>query len=415
MLDNLKSDSQTDHKAGLREQILAGIGRVLGFPKRQKNMPERQKSEHELMRIGVMSIPQTLPDPTGKSFEWYITRFGRNTGNYMFTQAAYRQLRGTAKNIGFSYVPEAVNRDYDHLVIPAANWLNAKSDFTGLAELIEQTEIPVTVIGLGVQASTQDLSQVVVTDGGIRLARALSAKSPYLSVRGDFTRDWLNSIGIQNVVTTGCPSIYMRLAEQQKCDADGPLAMQSTRYTLPPRFSDSSSVNREIFRLAGKLDAHMVYQSEFLEMGQLVFGTDAGDPKGAQYLAALYGLNSHEEAMAYLQRRGHLFHDLQEWSSFLQGTAGVLGTRLHGSIIALNSGVPAVLIPHNSRTSEVVNFAKIPTVSGEQLRDLTEADVRAMLRDADIGTYLEARKRNGQVYRQFLRDAGLPYREENML
>lgn len=366
-------------------------------------------------RLGVVSILPTLPDITGQTFEWYFSRVGKNTGNYMFTQAAFRQLKGDKQRFGFRYDPDKVNQNFDHIVIPAANWLNAHADWSLLADLVERTEIPVTVIGLGVQAVAQDLSQVKVNDSAVRFVRALSRKSPFISVRGDFTRDWLNSIGIDNVLTTGCPSIYMRLNDPVKAQDNAPFVLQSTRFVLRPPFVAESSVNREIFRLAGKLDAHMIYQSEFLEIGRLVFGTDTGDPKGDQLLAELYGLNSHQEALAYLERRGHIFHDLHEWSSFLQTTAGVLGTRLHGSIIALNSGVPAILIPHDSRTGEVVNFAKIPTISSAGLSDMTEGDARALLRDADTGAYLEARNRNGVIYRQFLRDAGLEYHEENML
>ncbi|MFC3529671.1 polysaccharide pyruvyl transferase family protein [Paracoccus mangrovi] len=366
-------------------------------------------------RIGIVSIAPGAPDPSGMSFDWYMTRFGRNTGNYMFTQAMFRQLTGELHHLSFDFDVSRIGEEFDHLVIPAANWMNEKSDWTAMADWIEAAPVPVTVIGLGLQASSQDLAEVKVSDSAIRLARVLSSKSPHISVRGDFTRDWLLSIGVRNVVTTGCPSLYMRLNDPALARNEGELVLQSTRYYMTQAFLNHPGTNRDVFGLAGKYDTHMIYQSEFNEIERMVFGRVTEGTPGEALMPALYGLETDADYHAYLARRGHVFCDLDEWSGFLQGTAGVIGTRLHGSILALNSGVPAILIPHDSRTGELVDFAAIPTIHPEGIASYTRADLHAVLHGADIGRFLDTRSRNGLIYRQFLRDCGLDCREENML
>ena len=366
-------------------------------------------------RIGIVSIEPGAPDPAGLGFDFFMTRFGRNTGNYMFTQAMFRQLAGELSHVSFNFDPAEIGEKFDHLVIPAANWMNEKSDWNAMADWVESVPVPVTVIGLGLQASSQDLAQVRVSDSAIRLARALSAKSPQISVRGDFTRDWLLSIGVRNVVTTGCPSLYMRLNDPALAQNSGRLVMQSTRYYMTKAFLKHPGTNRDIFALAGRYDAYMIYQSEFNEIERMVFGAVSDASPGDDLMPALYGLETEQDYRDYLARRGRVFFDLDEWSGYVQSTAGVVGTRLHGSILALNSGVPAILIPHDSRTGELVDFAAIPTIHPEGISSYSQADLHAVVNGADMGRYLDARARGGVIYRQFLRDCGLDYREENML
>jgi len=362
-------------------------------------------------RIGVVSITPNVRDHHDVPLEKFYNSFGRNTGNYMFTQAVYRQIDADMVHIGFSYSPEAANRELDHILIPAANWLNSRANWDSLADIVERTEVPITMIGVGVQSSTTDIDKAGVSNSAVRLIKAVARKSRFISVRGNFTRDWLRHIGVHNVITTGCPSLYMRLVNCVRSQDAAGIVLQSTRYGPTESFIARNDVNRLIYGLAGKLDTHMIYQSEIEELDYLVYGTRAQkiELPLAQYLPVLYGLKDMDALLDYLGRKGRVFFDLDAWAMFLRSTHGLISTRLHGSIIALNAGVPAILVPHDSRTSELAEFARIPTLDQSLIKgDMTTQQLERFISHADTDKYYETRRKNAQIYVDFLSDCGLP-------
>jgi Polysaccharide pyruvyl transferase len=357
-------------------------------------------------RIAVVSIARRFDDPYAMPLDRLYPAIGQNTGNYMFTEAMFRLIAGQAESVGFRFDPAEVNALFDHMVIPAANWLNPKSDWSDLAARVAALNIPVTLIGLGLQAASDKLDEVVVTPSALDMVRMIAAKSPAVSVRGAFTARWLASQGITNTVVTGCPSLYMEHLAGPSPRQSGEVVLQSTRYALNPAFVAGNSVHRKMFALAGALDLPMVYQSERDEMHYLMTGRwpQAANPD----LAALYGLPNVRSVESWLSRKGQVFFDLATWSRFLKGHRGVVGTRLHGVILSLISGVPAVLVPHDSRTREMAAFAGIPQVAPEVVRpSMSGADLAALVDEADLAPWRERRRENAGVMAKFLSEAGL--------
>lgn len=340
-----------------------------------------------------------------------------NTGNFMFTEAVYRQLYANTECIGFFYDVDRANKMLDHIVIPAANWINSYDDWNWLCNLIENTNIPVTVIGMGIQNDNHDIKEFKASESSVRLAKILSEKSPLISVRGELTKLYLESIGIQNSVVTGCPSLYMKLDNYENgIDKRESIVIQSTRYGISKKFSEENTINSNLFRLSQKLDADMILQSEIEEM-MLIIKQDSEArniaENSVEYLTKLYGFEQKSDFFDYVRKKCRVFFDVNHWSNFLRDRFGVIGTRLHGSIIALNSGVPALLIPHDSRTSEMAEFADIPILAAREAAALsTLAEAKEKLSHADVKKFQATRARNGIVYRAFLTSCNLPYREE---
>lgn len=361
-----------------------------------------------MKKIGVVSIRPKI-DPTSMTFGDAYKSVGLNTGNLMFTTAIFDQIDGDVTHVGFQFSPEAINAKYDALVIPAANWLGSHAQWDWFADLIDKVEIPVITIGIGAQASDSQRDKIDWNDSSLRLARTLASKAPYLSTRGHYTTSCLQQLGILNVVSTGCPSIYMDFPRVDVAREDA-LVVQSTRYAVSKVFAETASVNQALFQMAFEHRLDMVYQSEPEEMQYLLKKSSAqvlNEKYKMAALCTLYGADTPEALLFYLDRHGKLFYDLAEWSRYLQTRSGVLGTRLHGSILALNSGVPSVLIPHDSRTAEMVRFADIPTAG---LRSFPWPD-REMAHIPEImdqvARYEQTRASNKVIYRQFLAANGL--------
>jgi polysaccharide pyruvyl transferase WcaK-like protein len=362
-------------------------------------------------RIGVVSLQQRIETPSDTKFDYLYQAIGLNTGNFMFTNAVYRQIDGDLTPVGFAFNPEQINKDFDALVVPAANWINERTDWGWLIDLLEKINIPVITIGIGLQAESMDIDRVRVNESSMRLIKLLSGKSKWISCRGDFTRKWLVSVGVNNAITTGCPSIYMNLENKDSTFSDsGSIILQGTRYWVSTEFINSNNVNRKIYSIAGKLNLPIIYQSEPEEIDYLVYSKSDRDTYAKQkmsVLAKLYSFSQDGEVKQYLTTKGRLFFDVDQWSSYVKANMGVIGTRLHGAIIALNSGKPARLISHDSRTQEVADFAGIPSLSEMELDEVDEKQLEIILNDTDITGYEAKRKINSLVYRQFIEDCGL--------
>lgn len=374
--------------------------------------PDSQSVAHVVRkkRIGVVCINREWPDPSSIVFQTLYEGIGKNTGNLMFTEAVFRLIDGDLTAIGFSFDPAWVNANLDAVVIPAANWINDYSDWDWLTKRLAELKVPVTVIGLGLQSTIYELEAVKVNASCLRFIEFLASQPSPISVRGNFTRDWFKSIGVDRVVATGCPSIYMNIFDQTEAPQRAKPIFQSTRYGMTKPLLQSNGINRRMFDFAAGFDCPMIYQSEPEEMELLTRGVSASTlgPDKCRPLMQLYGCASVDALDGFLKRNGRVFYDLGAWSAFISQHSAVVGTRLHGSILALNSGRPSLLVPHDSRTAEVASFAGVQTMQGPTVRDCSTLDeVEGLIADNNLQRFRDVRSANQLNFIGFLRDADL--------
>ena len=365
-------------------------------------------------KTGILSILPRIEARSVSSFDRLYQMVGQNTGNLLFTNAVWNQIAGPKERINFTFDPGKLNEQLQALVIPAANWLSPQVDFSHLADLVEQLTIPVVLIGLGAQDAGYS-GQIAVPEGTVRFVRAVAERSASISVRGDYTRQILELLDVRNVTVTGCPSLYhdfrrfSRPPQKLHVRFDRGL-MHATRYTASyAPFARTDSIQRSLFRFAYAHGMDILFQSEPEEMSLLtgLAQPDSFDDRLKGLLLEIYGETDWEKLQTYLASHGRLFFDVSEWSNALDAYDYVLGTRLHGTIMALNSGVPAVLIHHDSRTREMAEFAAIPSVQASRMA-LGRKQIEVLLHTADWAGYYDRRSTNAARYREFLLANGLP-------
>ena len=78
---------------------------------------------------------------------------------------------------------------------------------------------------------------------------------------------------------------------------------------------------------------------------------------------------SDQDVSEYTQKRGNMFFDVVDWYKFLKQKQFTFsfGSRFHGNMIALRSGIPALWVVHDSRTRELVDTFSLPKINYEQL------------------------------------------------
>lgn len=364
-------------------------------------------------KTGILSILPRIEARSVSSFDRLYQMVGQNTGNLLFTNAVWNQIAGPKERINFTFDPGKLNERLDALVIPAANWLSPHVDFSDLADLVEQLTIPVVLIGLGAQDAGYS-GQIDIPEGTVRFVRAVAERSASISVRGEYTRQILNGLGIENVTVTGCPSLYHDFrgfaAPPNKLHVRFRRGLiHATRYTASyAPFARTDSLQRRLFRLAYAQGMDILFQSEPEEMALLtgLRSRDAFDERLKGLLLETYGETDWDRLVNYVESHGRVFFDVRDWARALDKYDYILGTRLHGTIMALNSGVPAILIHHDSRTREVAEFAAIPSIQAGSA-DLSSRQIESMFRRSDRYEYYTRRLKNAVTYRRFLESNGL--------
>lgn len=150
----------------------------------------------------------------GDSKAKFIAR-NANSGNLIIGHAVQNHLGNLHDEIEFreDFNPQMVNEKYDALIIPAANYIREMFSVQAQIKLLEKIKIPVICIGLGTQAASLS-DKVKITPDLLRFLQILSTKSTTIGVRGFYTAELLNSLGIKNVDVIGCPSNFLN------CDID---------------------------------------------------------------------------------------------------------------------------------------------------------------------------------------------------
>ncbi|MDO5323839.1 MAG: polysaccharide pyruvyl transferase family protein [Clostridia bacterium] len=152
-------------------------------------------------------------------------RINNNIGNLLFYSSVARAvMTGDVKLEHFFREDverligsmDAVNADYDGVVIPLANAF--RSDYAPILRLLTRfvcaTKLPCWVIGVGMQARSEDeLRAGFAFDGDVReFVTAVLEKSALLGVRGEYTAEYLRSLGFveeKHFSVIGCPSAYL--------------------------------------------------------------------------------------------------------------------------------------------------------------------------------------------------------------
>jgi hypothetical protein len=171
----------------------------------------------------------------------------------------------------------------------------------------------------------------------IKVLKIISDNTVSFGVRGEFSKEVLHNIGIKNVDVTGCPSYFVKGKNRviQKNLKNNSLKVLSGGY----------------FR-SNNHDLNYVLQDECLFIKNIHF------PKERILESDLVNFN-HENDFhkllfeGFLNDRLHFFNNPKQWESFAKNFDFYIGSRVHGSIVAMNSGLPAVVTNEDTRAKEM--------------------------------------------------------------
>lgn len=243
--------------------------------------------------------------------------------------------------------------------MPAANFLSKETTWIEVfIPIIESTDMSFTLAGLGAQAKLDETPNDVVSKlslGQKRFFSLVSERAQSIGVRGEFTAECLELLGIKNVDVIGCPSFY-------KYESNYPMLNEAT---LDKVMCTKSRRDIKLQEISEMVNATVISQMP----------SDVQDEKK------------------------NIFWDYDVWNEYIQKNNFTFsfGTRFHGNMMALNNGVPALWIVHDWRTLELVQYLKLPYINYyKEFQDITKP--QQLLGYCD---YSEVYKNYNNLYKKY--------------
>lgn len=353
-------------------------------------------------------------------------RAGHNTGNLAFHHAINEHLGGDLPSVPWDNAPDAIDRAGTLAVLPCANQLGPHQDYASLAARFAALDTPIVAIGLGAQAGT-DGAIPEVPAGTLDWVRAIGARGPgtgpNIAVRGAFTLRVLKHYGLaDHAVVLGCPSLFINPdpALGRRIAARGSDFRRIAVAAGHQKWTHLAHIEASLAHMVSATHGSYVGQSP-LEMLQLTRGEAHLLDHDSLAACRNYigpGMND-EEFLRWTVRHGQVFFDVAAWMEHYRRFDLVVGTRIHGIMLALQAGVPALCIAHDSRTLELCRTMQVPYVLSRDVQQGIRRDqLHKLLRfdpdkfDANRRTlcarYIGFLEHNGLQPAQWLRRIAAP-------
>jgi polysaccharide pyruvyl transferase WcaK-like protein len=232
---------------------------------------------------------------------------------------------------------------------------------------LDKTDSMVVPIGIGIQA-IHTINEIKLTPSVDRLMRIASEKCKYIGVRGQYSAEFLNSIGIKNVIVIGCPSI-MNIPPQAPASYLDKLIFAKNLESYRVRFAWSMTnyLNNDLYKSALLRIAKNTNSTYFSQTEIDLYKFSQGRPFDREELSkfelSLCNVDDSHFLISFLAKNCKLFLEPSRWINFLRSYDLYCGERLHGAIAALDAGVPSLLLSSDLRTLEVAEFLKIPHIN----------------------------------------------------
>lgn len=359
---------------------------------------------------GAMNHCDAMPRSAGTGLENLLELYEvtDNKGNMIHGEAPARMFKLDRE--GSCYVsvqaleksgwsPERISEElstrFDLVVFSTANAIRPNLNPGCTAQVLDALRTDFIVLGMGMQNPLPQTTDPLHPNL-IQLLEVCNRKAKVFGVRGRETENWLKSVGFNRAKALGCPSMYVYPENILGIAAPDPARVASaiTGGYINGRVPRSSA----IIGLFKGFDAHYVMQEEMaiwkmqglLGADQDIYNDATGEVRRDVLNSVLKDI--HDEAMPFSSYRW--FQDPNAWRIFASRFDFYLGDRLHGGIVALQAGVPAIMMAEDRRVIEIADFFRIPRISLREaesmpLREIVAERLSPASIDAFKETYLE--------------------------
>ncbi len=284
-----------------------------------------------------------------------FARGGINTGDVLVYDAMLKALAyDQITNVQFAHAADEKlwpTDDYDATVIRGSNYLTETVDIGNVIPLLKKLKGPIVPVGVGAQAAKY--KKLEMPKGSIEAWKIIADKCETIGVRGVYSAEVFNDIGIKNIRIIGCPSFYRNLRpsiEIKPLDpANARVGLTLNKYLSADYASNATKTNRmqrALIEAVAKRPANRLYSQGEREETLAIFETGEAKQKHIRSILGKYNLEGDKDVEALMSERMQAFFDVDEWAADARDNVDVLvGFRLHGNVIGLHQAFPPCSSP----------------------------------------------------------------------
>ncbi len=344
-------------------------------------METKYKIKFAMNAVGSLDVDISKFLHSSVDNENYRQYIGYNSGNLVINEYFKRSIDN------FEEVSEFI--ESDKVIFICANFLrpNCLKEWPAKfsTNFLKKTDKDIIVFGVGAQATLENMNvkeyAKLLDDDLIAYMHLLSDKTNIIGVRGEFTYDVCRAIGIKNVELIGCPTWFVNGYNQPEIvKKDWSNSLKPAFYACwEPYSSWHQDWHKKMLQESLSLfDPKFIIQSEFDFLPYHIFNTNCLSflqnsnideyQKSLKYIHKYFDL-TYWELLTNNKLRNlfKFFVDIDKWEKFIKTRDFTYGMRIHGSVVALKNGVPAIPVVSDSRILEMCELFKIPYIRVDKI------------------------------------------------
>lgn len=306
--------------------------------------------------------------------------------------------------------------DLDYLFLRGSNYIHPNGNWDPLIKLLKQTTVPVIAFGLGVQIADNATQEEQFVNASTKLMLQMIAdRSASIAVRGDLSKKVLHTIGIKNVRVIGCPTVFRHRHPTLSVRRQPSSAIQDLGFTLRRNTFGHQTLQRYLMRTLSEQYRLSIFCAGELEEKQFFYArrnmVESPDLVVEEAIAKLMEQNwiygPADPLLELYERNLKVFESVADFESEIRRMSAVIGFRLHGNLLALANGIPALYFTYDTRTREFVKALGIPSVDA---RKMDKFSFEAAWDTADFDVFERAYVQRYAELQHFLEENHIPHR-----
>ncbi len=310
------------------------------------------------------------------------------------------------------YDIDRCNAEFDYCFLRGSNYLHAEMQWECAEEVLSKLKIPVIPFGIGAQAPEDAPPRL--SEQTMRVMRRMGDSCARVGVRGTFSAEVLNGIGVKNIEIVGCPTLFRardsNLAIAVRSDAEA-VGFGLRREADAHYVSDLAryhGLQRRIIEDLDKRYSLTVLAQGEMEEKQIFYRSAEHLPAAVHNLVATGWFQSERDPLYALYRNQLFFSEhVSDYEALMQRFDLVVTFRLHAALLALANGTPAIFCTYDSRSRELAETFAIPGFDMRERRAFVLEDYHTQ---QAFDRFNAAYRRGYDVMRGFLDANGMAHR-----
>lgn len=292
------------------------------------------------------------------SYDVMMNAIAGNTGNSYITWSLLKEIgckleaiRGHEIKSLYTYDFSRADRDIDIINNECTNVILVLQDqirisesyglrlpFKQLQKFISRIKKPILVAGLGANSLNGFDSDFhkKLDDELIVFLHFLSDHCASIGIRGYFTQEVLHNLGIDNTCVIGCPSYYETGRD---------------RVVNTPNWKKELKYGTSAMEIPLISNSAAIYLQDRTPSEEMIIKSIAFNANNKFPSKICHRIE---------KEKYRFFTSINSWKDDVKNLDLYFGVRVHGSILAINSGVPVVVMSGDSRAKEMCEFMNIP-------------------------------------------------------